>query len=131
MDQVPSKKIAIVEDDKDYAALLERVLKTTGFSTIVFNEPIDLINRIIAAQAHLILLDIMLPNVSGLSILEDLKKNEKTKDIPVFCITNLPEEVGREKAIALGAYSYLTKVHYNIYDVAKHVELYFQEKNEK
>lgn len=126
----PSKKIAIIEDDRDYSMLLDRVLTKAGFSTIVYNQPMDVIDKVIAENVDLILLDIMLPNVSGLSILEDLKKNEKTKNMPVFCVTNLPEEVGREKAINLGAYDYLTKVHYNIYDILKRVELFFKEKTQ-
>lgn len=127
MNQQATKKILIIEDDADYAALLDHVLKKAGFTTVVFMQPIDLVEKIVHEAPDLVLLDIMLPNVSGLSILEELKKNEKTKHIPVFCVTNLPEEVGREKAIALGAYSYLTKVHYDIYDIVKHVDLYFKE----
>lgn len=121
------KKILLVEDNQDYAALLERVLTKEGFAVTVLYEGTQAVKRAQQEKPDLIILDVMLPDVSGLSVLEEIKRNEATKPIPVFCLTNLPEEVGREKAFALGAYTYLTKVHYNIYDMVKRIQLYFRE----
>lgn len=114
----------------DYSQLLERVLTKAGYIVKVFNDPKDVIAKISAENPDLIILDVMLPGMSGLSILEELKKNDATSKTPCFCLTNLPEEVGREKALALGAYCYLTKAHYNIYDIQKQVEFFFKEKGE-
>ncbi len=124
------KKIVIVEDNIDYSQLLERVLTKAGYTVRVFNDPKDALSKIPTENPDLLILDVMLPGMSGLSILEELKKKDLTSKIPIFCLTNLPEEVGREKALALGAYCYLTKAHYNIYDIQKQVEFFFKEKSE-
>ena len=127
MNQNLPKKIVIVEDSSDYAELLERVLVKSGYTISIYNNGESFVEKILPEKPNLILLDMMLPGTSGFSILEELKKNESTKNIAVFCLTNLPEEVGREKALALGAYCYLTKAHYNIYDIVKHIDFYFTE----
>lgn len=121
------KKILIVEDNLDYGQLLDHVLSKAGYQVIVMMNPTGVVDKAKSEKIDLLIMDIMLPNVSGLSLLEELKKDELTSKIPVFCLTNLPEEVGREKALALGAYCYLTKAHYSIYDIVKHVDFYFEE----
>ena len=125
--QKQPKKIVVVEDNVDYAQLLERVLTKAGYVVKVFTDPRNVLENLMAENPDLVILDIMLPETSGLSILEDVKKRDTEGKIPVFCLTNLPEEVGREKALGLGAYSYLTKSHYNIYDILKRIDLYFKE----
>lgn len=127
MNQKASKKILLVEDNADYSQLLERVLTKAGYEVKILANPTGVSAQISADKPDLIILDVMLPQISGLTILEELKKHERTEKIPVFCLTNLPEEVGREKALALGAYCYLTKAHYNVYDIVKHVDFYFHE----
>lgn len=122
------KKILVVEDNLAYAELLEKVLTKAGYETRVLSHSLNILPHIVSENPDLVILDIMLPKKSGLTVLEEMKKNESTKKIPVFCLTNLPEEIGREKALALGAYCYLTKAHYNVSDVAKHVDFYFKEK---
>lgn len=130
MTETARKKIVIIEDNLDYSQLLQRVLSKAGYEVKVFNDPKDALPKIAAENPDLLILDVMLPGMSGLSILEELKKKDLTSKIPIFCLTNLPEEVGREKALALGAYCYLTKAHYNIYDIQKQVEFFFKEKGE-
>jgi|SRR3989338_8077642 len=121
------KKIIVVEDNLEYAEILEKVLVKAGYEAKIFSDPSNIFLKIVSENPDLVILDIMLPHKSGLTILEEMKKNDSTKKIPVFCLTNLPEEVGREKALALGAYCYLTKAHYNITDVAKHVDFFFKD----
>lgn len=121
------KKILVVEDNLDYSQLLEHVLTKAGYQVITMTNPIGVLDKAKSEKVDLLIMDIMFPQLSGLSILEELKKEESTNKIPVFCLTNLPEEVGREKALTLGAYCYLTKAHYSIYDIVKHVDFYFQE----
>lgn len=127
MNQKPAKKIFIIDDSVDYVELLEKVLTKAGYTIKTFTNPTNVLDEIRSEKPDLVILDIMLPHISGLSILEELKKDGVTKDIAIFCLTNLPEEVGREKALVLGAYCYLTKAHYNIYDIVKHVDFYFKE----
>lgn len=121
------KKIAIIEDNIDYEQLLERVLTKAGYIVKGFYEPTAGLQYLKAEKPDILILDIMLPTISGFQVLEEIKRSPETDKIAVFCLTNLPEEVGREKALALGAYCYLTKTHYNIYDILKHVDFFFSE----
>jgi DNA-binding response OmpR family regulator len=125
------KNILIVEDDPSYLELLQRALTDAGFIVQALASGKDAVTTINSSQPELILLDIMLPDASGLTILEEVKKNPLTKHIPVFCLTNLPSENGKEKAISLGAHSYLTKVHTRITDIPTYVDVFFKEQTEK
>ena len=127
MDQTQPKTIFIVEDDVTYADILESVLIKAGFVVKVFHNPTNLLNTIKSAKPDLVILDIMLPQISGFTILEELKRDPTTKDICVFCLTNLPEEVGKDKALALNAYCYLTKAHYNASQILEQIKYYFSE----
>jgi len=70
-----------------------------------------------AKKPDLILLDLILPKMHGFDVLKKLKENKETKDIPVIVLTNLEglEEV--EKALKLGAFTYLVKANYSIGEV--------------
>jgi len=60
-------------------------------------------------ELSLILLDLMLPDIDGFKVCERLKKNKKTKDIPIIIVTALGEDVNYERAKELGVSEYVTK----------------------
>ena len=57
-------------------------------------------------------LDLILPKINGFVVLETIKKDKKTKDIPVILLTNLSQKADVEKGLALGAVDYLIKAHF-------------------
>ena len=65
-------------------------------------------------KPDLIILDLILPKLHGFDVLERLKKNQATKDIPVIVLTNLEGINEIEKAIELGATTYLVKAQYTL-----------------
>lgn len=69
----------------------------------------------------LILLDLILPKKHGLEVLEELRKDQDTKDIPVIILTNLENIEEVEKAIELGATTYLVKANYSLDEVIEKV----------
>ena len=70
----------------------------------------------------LILLDLILPKMNGFDVLKQLKENEKTKNIPVIVLTNL-EGVGEiDKAVELGATTYLVKVQYTLKELSEKIK---------
>jgi len=71
---------------------------------------------------NLILLDIIMPKLNGFDILKLLKDNPVTKEIPVFLLTNLPQESGGEKGTQLGAAGYLVKANYEPVVLAKMIK---------
>lgn len=69
----------------------------------------------------LILLDLILPRKDGFEVLKALKEDEKTKDIPVIVLTNLESVQDVEKALELGATTYLVKANYNLTEVLEKI----------
>ncbi|OGZ35128.1 MAG: hypothetical protein A3A94_00600 [Candidatus Portnoybacteria bacterium RIFCSPLOWO2_01_FULL_43_11] len=68
-------------------------------------------------KPDLILLDLILPKLDGFRVLEELKKDEMTKNIPVIVLTNLESEADVERAMELGATTYLVKANYELEEV--------------
>ena len=102
------KKILIVEDEQSLLKLLELTFKSSGY------EVLKAINSeetyaALSQTPDIILLDILLPGENGLSILEHIKKDQKTKTIPIIMLTNFNEPERIEKAKKLGAVDYLVK----------------------
>ncbi len=103
------KKVLIVDDSNTNNFLLQSILTGENIeSSIAFNgkEAIELVK---IEKPSLILLDIMMPDLDGFSVLKNLKENPDTKQIPVLFITAKSEEGLKNKAIELGACNLLNK----------------------
>lgn len=103
------KKILCIEDDAFLLSLVSGKLVETGFAVVTAVSGSIGIAKAKLEHPDVILLDIMLPDMGGFEILEQLKGDPNTKDIPVIVLSNLGgnEEIG--KAEKLGAASYLIK----------------------
>ena len=73
-------------------------------------------------KPDLILLDLVLPKVHGFEVLKELKSDSGTKDIPIIVLTNLEAIEDVNKAIELGAKTYLVKTQYNLEEVVEKVK---------
>lgn len=88
------KKILLVEDDLAIIDIYETIMKRAGFDVEVVNlgeEAINIIKYIGSgehAKPNIILLDLILPDINGVEVLESIRKNKATKDIMVFILTN-------------------------------------------
>jgi DNA-binding response OmpR family regulator len=103
------EKILIIEDNKDLAALYKRALEKAGYVTVVSPSGENGLHMASKGKFDLILLDIMLPQKSGLGVLKELKKNEQTQNTPVYMLTVLGQEDIIKEAFELGADGYLIK----------------------
>ncbi len=101
--------IYCVEDDESIRDLMIYTLETAGLESRGFNDGKELDAAISVELPQLIMLDIMLPGESGISILERLKKSIKTRDIPVIMATAKGTEYDKVKGLDLGADDYLVK----------------------
>lgn len=105
-------KILIIEDDPFLLKLYKEILGDTGFEV---EESIDGetgLRKVKDSKPDLILLDIMLPKMNGLDVLEKLKEGQSTREIPVIVITNLASEEDKKRAMDLGAIRYMIKTEY-------------------
>ena len=89
-----TKKILIVDDDEDVILFLSTVLQDRGYEAIHAMDGKRGLEVAKAESPALILLDLMMPQKSGISLLADLKKDSKLKKIPVIMITGVSGETG-------------------------------------
>jgi len=101
-------KIYIVEDDEDIRELVLYALKSQ-FLVIGFSCPPDFWQALNTELPDLVLLDIMLPDEDGISILNRLKAGDRTRNLPVIMLTAKTAELDRVKGLDLGADDYITK----------------------
>lgn len=123
-------RVLVIEDEMFVRELYERVLKQAGIEVITAP---DGISGVEAAQSKpdLILLDILLPGLNGLQVLQRLKQDPATRQIPVVLLTNLGQESIIKKALAFGASGYLMKVRVSPYQIVTHVKEFLQNPNLK
>ncbi len=118
------KKIMIVEDESSMLRILSDSFRREGFEVLEAQDGETAFNQIIAKEPDIILLDIVLPKMDGLSMLKKLRHmNTYGKDVPVILLTNLSpdrEEINRTITETDPAY-YLVKTNWNIEDVVAKV----------
>jgi len=103
------KKILIVEDDKAILEMYLERFKNENFDVIEAVDGEDAMEKAIRENPNVIILDLLLPKKGGLSVLEVLKSQPGTKDIPVVIMTAYPRDEYREKSIRNGAALFLSK----------------------
>ncbi len=101
--------IAIVEDDKSIKELVLYTLNNSGFDSKGYGNSTEFFDSLKTETPELLLLDIMLPNEDGLSILNKLRKSEKTKKMPIIMLTAKDTEFDKIIALDSGADDYVTK----------------------
>ena len=103
------KKILLVEDDKMISSMYQTKLEQEGYLVILAENGAAAIDLALAKKPDLILLDIILPQIDGFSVLKQLRATESTKNIPIVILTNLGTEEDKAKGRKYGATDYLVK----------------------
>lgn len=116
------EKIVFIEDERTLQKMLSETLKEAGYSVLTASDGETGLSLVKQESPDLVLLDLILPKMSGFAVLEELKKDEKAKDIPVMVLTNLETAEDVEKVIALGATTYLVKANYDLPDIVEKVK---------
>ncbi len=101
--------ILIVDDISENIKVLSRFLTGNKFKVLIAKNGKDALKTVDLITPHLILLDIMMPKMSGFEVCKRLKNNPKTENIPVIFITALTEAEDKIKGFGLGAVDYITK----------------------
>lgn len=104
-----SQMIYCVEDDMNIRELVAYALKTSGYEAIGFENAAEFYKGLKDGSPDLILLDIMLPDEDGISILKKLRAKNEYKDIPVIMLTAKSTEYDKVKGLDVGADDYVTK----------------------
>jgi two-component system alkaline phosphatase synthesis response regulator PhoP len=101
--------IYIVEDDKEIREMETYALHNSGFQVSAFSEGLPFFKALETDIPDLVILDIMLPNSDGLTILKRLHSLSKMKNVPVMMVTARTSELDKVKGLDAGADDYLTK----------------------
>ena len=106
------KKILFVEDDEGFFNIFSVPLRMKGYDVVHVADGSAAVEKVVSENPDLVLLDIVLPGMSGLDILKELKEREETKLVKVIMLTNFGSDENISKAMEYGANDYLMK--YNI-----------------
>jgi len=120
------KKILLVEDEAALRKTLGTFLKQEGYKMILAADGEIGLRLAKSKKPDLILLDLVLPKVHGFDVLAQLKSDPGTKQIPVIVLTNLEKIEDIEKAIEMGATTYLIKARYSLEEVVEKVRKIFE-----
>ncbi len=115
--------ILLVEDDSFISGMYQTKLKNAGYQVEVVADGELAWERIQKDPVpDILLLDVILPKKDGFEILEDLRKEDRTKNLPVILLTNLGQKPDVERGIKLGADDYIIKAHFTPSEVMERVE---------
>ena len=102
-------RVLIVEDEKALAEILEYNFKKEGYVVDTASDGEIALDKIIFKAPDLIILDWMLPKLSGIELCRKIRSNKKVKNIPIIMLTARGEEKDRLKGLEMGADDYVTK----------------------
>ena len=116
-----AKKILIVEDDLPLAEILDDKLREAGFDTSLARNGREGVDKALAEHPDLILLDIIMPVLDGISAANQIRNDGWGKTVPIIILTNLSEADTVSEAMKNGVYEFLVKADWNIGDVVEKV----------
>ena len=114
----------MAEDDPLMSRMYERAFRLGGHAITLTYDGDEALKTLetMNPKPDLIMLDVMMPKMSGFDVLRKIKANEQTKNIPVVLLTNLAGQDDAEKGLSLGAVLYLIKSQYNPRQVVSKIE---------
>lgn len=116
------KKILFVEDEPSLQKTVGDILIKEGYEVLQATDGESGIRLAISEKPDLILLDLILPKKDGFEVIKALKDAPDTQDIKIVVLTNLQSSGDVEKAIELGATTYLVKANYNLDEIVNKVK---------
>lgn len=111
------KKILIIEDESSLQKTFSDLFQGEGYQTISALDGEEGLRSAKTDRPNLILLDLVLPKIHGLDVLRQLKEDLGTKEIPIIILSNLEGANEVERALELGASTYLVKANYTLKEV--------------
>lgn len=115
------KRVLLVEDDKFLRRACEKSLRQQGFNVATAVDGEDALRAIQAEPPDLILLDILMPKVTGTEVLRALRSDERTRAIPVLILTNSSKESDVREIEKLGVAGYRVKANLSLEELGNEV----------
>ncbi|MCX6764654.1 MAG: response regulator [Candidatus Nealsonbacteria bacterium] len=121
------KKILFIEDESALQKTFRVFIEQEGYKMVSALDGESGFNLAKLEKPDLILLDLILPRLNGFEVLEKLKEDYETKEIPVIILTNLENPDDINKALELGAKTYLVKSNYTLSELVEKVKKALEE----
>jgi CheY-like chemotaxis protein len=115
-------KILVVEDDPLMSRMYQKIFTFEGYEVEMAGDGQEGLDKAREVKPTLMLLDVMMPKLNGLQVLEKIKADPETKAIPVIMLTNLAGEQDAESALTKGAIKYIIKSEHDPKEVADMVK---------
>ncbi len=115
-------KVLIVEDDPLMSRMYQKIFTFEGYEVEMAGDGEEGLEKAKTTKPTIVLLDVMMPKMNGLQVLDKLKLDPETKAIPVVMLTNLAGQQDAETALAKGAVKYIIKSEYEPKQVASMVK---------
>jgi DNA-binding response OmpR family regulator len=115
------KKILTIEDDAFLKNIESSKFTKSGFEVATAMTKADIEQSLATSIPDVILLDMMLPDIDGYQILQNLKADEKTRNIPVIVFSNLSSDADMKKMIDAGASAFMIKSNFTLDEVVEKI----------
>jgi len=119
-------KILIADDDNFFRSFYSTKLRENGFEVEVAEDGVVALNKAKTFMPTLILLDIIMPNKDGFSVLMDLKADQQLMSIPTIVFSTLGQEADIAKAKSLGAVDYVNKSYFDFPNMLAKINQYLK-----
>lgn len=120
------KKILVVEDDSMISTMYKTKLEQSGYQVLVAADGAAALEMAVDHKPDLIFLDIILPQLDGFSVLQELRANPKFKELPIILLTNLGTSEDKDKGNQFGATDYLVKANLTPREVNETADKYLK-----
>jgi len=117
-----AKTILFIEDESALQKTFGDILSQEGYEMISALDGEIGLRLVKEKKPDLVLLDLILPKISGFDVLKKIKEDEETKNVPVIVLTNLEGMQDINKVIELGATTYLVKANYSLAEVVEKIK---------
>lgn len=111
------KTILIVEDEQSQVKILRESLENEGFKVLVERNSQDGLKTALMKRPNLILLDLIMPELSGIEMLEELRKDGWGRDVPVIILSNQSDTAEVHNAVTFGVAEFLVKADHSIEEI--------------
>lgn len=119
-------KILLIEDDKDQILMYQTKFELSGYNFTFAENGLKGLKMARKTKPDIILIDLVMERLGGIEVLQKLKQDSKTKDIPAIIITNLDKQELAKKAMELGAIDFIVKSKVPLREMMARLENYLK-----
>lgn len=126
--ETQKKLVLIVEDEFLLGNLLKQRLERGGYDVTIFHNGADVLTFLSTNSADLVLLDVIMPGMSGFEFMETMMADPKYHKPPVIFISNLGQEGDVKRGESLGAVGYFVKAKVSMDEIVQNIDTFFSNK---